>query len=704
MTAPPAAHLTQSNPHSRPGSHQDESSRLGIKAGNDAFPTMLQQPLQSSPPALQEVHGHSSIPHHGESPPRASLDLENLIKHNLQAQQSNAKQQISTYLEHRVNDPTYSRPDLSALRTSTLSPPPDTETFLRRSSSVTSLPRRTPSIRTTLYSNAGSLSPGSTISSPQLAAMVDLTPLPSPVGLGKDPFKLGLYTRSRNSSAASKADLQIDVNLPTAPPSIITPKKKKQYPGLRPSGRDTQSPKTGSGNQDNSKNQSGPRSVSDYVPEPIVVPKQRNIVVSGSARPLDLPTGVASLQREENLAEKRGVATPIQQQPTPAPSLSRDSIKKDAEREQPMQEFYTATSVLSGHSKRYRRVRLLGEGTFSKVYLAVRQVPGSEDGIDWSRDSLSLTGVKVRALRAVAIKVIERGPAGGADKERIEVSLKREVELLKAINHPCLVHLKAFGSEEQRALLVLNYCPGGDMFDVASQKPQYLVPGLIRRIFSELVSAVRYLHQNFIVHRDLKLESESTLFVQNLLLTLPLDMLLSLPLAVLPTISDWQTLDRPVVTITDLGLSRRIPKPPESPLLETRCGSEDYAAPELLMGQQYDGRQTDAWALGVVLYALMEGRLPFDPLPGTRGDPAKLKARTPHRIARCEWAWFKLGDEDTEWDPVKGKDLEGARECVESLLKRVTRRKPLDEIAAMDWVAGGIDVPEGLARVEEESL
>ncbi|KAL9621852.1 MAG: hypothetical protein Q9160_003673 [Pyrenula sp. 1 TL-2023] len=648
---------------------------------------MLQQPLQSSPPALKEVHGHSNVPGRAGSPPRASLDLENLIKHNLQAQQSNAKQHVSTYLEHRVNDPTNSRPDLSALRTATLSPPPDSDTFLRRSSSVASLPRRTPSIRTTLYSNAGSLSPGSTISSPQLAAMVDLTPLPSPIGIGKDPFKLGLYTRSRNSSAASKNDLQIDVGLSTAPPSIITP-KKKQYPSLRPSGRDAQSPNTGLADQDNPKTQSTPRSVSDYVPEPIVVPKLRNIVVSSSATPIDVPSGVASLQREEYLAEKRGVATPIQQQPTPPPSWSRDSINKDAGREQPMQELYTATSVLSGHSKRYRRVRLLGEGTFSKVYLAVRQVPGSEDGIDWSRDSLSLTGVKVRALRAVAIKVIERGPAGGADKERIEVSLKREVELLKAISHPCLVHLKAFGSEEERALLVLNYCPGGDMFDVASQKPQYLVPGLIRRIFSELVSAVRYLHQNFIVHRDLKLEN----------------MLLSLPLAVLPTISDWQTLDRPVVTITDLGLSRRIPKPPESPLLETRCGSEDYAAPELLMGQQYDGRQTDAWALGVVLYALMEGRLPFDPLPGARGDPAKLKARTPHRIARCEWAWFKLGDEDTEWDPVKGKDLEGARECVESLLKRVTRRKPLDEIAAMDWVAGGINVPEGLARVEEETL
>ena len=179
-------------------------------------------------------------------------------------------------------------------------------------------------------------------------------------------------------------------------------------------------------------------------------------------------------------------------------------------------------------------------------------------------------------------------------------------------------------------------------------------------------------------------------------------MLFYLPLTVLHAVSDWQKIDRPVVTLTDLGLSRRFPKPPESPLLETRCGSEDYAAPELLMGQPYDGRQTDAWALGVLLYAIMEGRLPFDPLPNARGHPAKLRARTPHRIARCEWAWYKYGNEDTEWDPSKGKDLEGARLCVEGLLKRNSRRVSLEEVAAMEWVQGGIDVPSGLQRVEEE--
>ncbi len=181
-------------------------------------------------------------------------------------------------------------------------------------------------------------------------------------------------------------------------------------------------------------------------------------------------------------------------------------------------------------------------------------------------------------------------------------------------------------------------------------------------------------------------------------------MLLNIPIHVHSDVEDWQTLDRAVITLTDLGLSRRIPEPPESPLLTTRCGSEDYAAPELLMGQSYDGRQTDAWALGVMLYALMEGRLPFDPLPGARGDPARLKARTPHRIARCEWAWYMYGDEDGEWDSEKGKYYEGARPIIEGLLTRNARRKSLDEIREMPWVKKGIVIDGGLRRVEEEAL
>ena len=76
----------------------------------------------------------------------------------------------------------------------------------------------------------------------------------------------------------------------------------------------------------------------------------------------------------------------------------------------------------------------------------------------------------------VAVKICEHGPAGGADEKKIESSLKRELEILKAIHHPSLVHLKAVSVLDKRAFLVLNYAPGGDLFELANLKLDLLVP------------------------------------------------------------------------------------------------------------------------------------------------------------------------------------------------------------------------------------
>lgn len=158
-----------------------------------------------------------------------------------------------------------------------------------------------------------------------------------------------------------------------------------------------------------------------------------------------------------------------------------------------------------------------------------------------------------------------------------------------------------------------------------------------------------------------------------------------------------------MITLTDLGLSRRIA---DDEKLETRCGSEDYAAPEVIMGQPYDGRSTDAWSLGVLLYALLEARLPFDPHPGM-SDPHRSRSRTSHRIARVEWRWVDYAGDDGDHDADEAKfdevGLLGAMAIAEGLLKRARSRWSIEKVAQQPWVRDAVQVEGGLRFREEEA-
>lgn len=166
---------------------------------------------------------------------------------------------------------------------------------------------------------------------------------------------------------------------------------------------------------------------------------------------------------------------------------------------------------------------------------------------------------------------------------------------------------------------------------------------------------------------------------------------------------DWTSYPYSVTTLTDMGLSRRIA---DDEKLETRCGSEDYAAPEVIMGQPYDGRATDAWSLGVLLYALLEARLPFDPHPGM-SDAHRMRSRTSHRIARVEWSWVEHAGNDTDHDGDEKKfeerGLLGAMHITEGLLKRARSRWTVDKVASQPWVADAVQVEGGIRFREEQA-
>ena len=121
--------------------------------------------------------------------------------------------------------------------------------------------------------------------------------------------------------------------------------------------------------------------------------------------------------------------------------------------------------------------------------------------------------------------------------------------------------------------------------------------------------------------------------------------------------------------ITDFGLARVVD--PNEPTLTTRCGSEEYAAPEIVQSIGYDGRSTDTWCIGIILYALLVGYLPFT-YNATKGE--KL-SHLFHRIVTAQVKW-----------PTEDKISPEAKEVVDRILVRqAEKRISLDQIKSLNW-------------------
>jgi protein-serine/threonine kinase len=147
--------------------------------------------------------------------------------------------------------------------------------------------------------------------------------------------------------------------------------------------------------------------------------------------------------------------------------------------------------------KQYIKIKSLGRGTFSKVVLAEPSIP-----------ELSTSDTASSEHCQLAIKVVHLDATEDAPAERITSSAKRELDILKKINHPCITRLLAYKELPEKCLFGLHYSLGGDLFEFASKHRSLLTPPLVKQIFLELVCAVQYLHETMhVVHRDLKLES-----------------------------------------------------------------------------------------------------------------------------------------------------------------------------------------------------
>ncbi|XP_072328865.1 NUAK family SNF1-like kinase 1 isoform X1 [Scyliorhinus torazame] len=201
---------------------------------------------------------------------------------------------------------------------------------------------------------------------------------------------------------------------------------------------------------------------------------------------------------------------------------------------------------------RYQILQTLGSGAYGKVKKAQETATG----------------------RTVAIKSVRKDKV---QEELDRIHIQREMEIMASLNHPNIIRIYEVFENKDKIVIVMDYCSNGELYDYVNERHR-LSENEARKAFRQIVSAIHYCHKKGIVHRDLKLE--------NILLDENFN-----------------------VKLADFGLSNLYHK---DQLLETYCGSPLYASPEIVNGFPYQGPEVDCWALGVLLYTLVYGTMPFD--------------------------------------------------------------------------------------------
>ena len=198
----------------------------------------------------------------------------------------------------------------------------------------------------------------------------------------------------------------------------------------------------------------------------------------------------------------------------------------------------------------------LGRGTFGKVRLAIHPKTGEK----------------------VAIKTIYKEKY---EKLNLEYP-PRELCIIKCLSHPNIAQLYEIIQLNDRIHIVMEYVEGKSLADVIPREG--IDEKYARRIFREIIIAVEYIHSKNVVHRDLKLDN------------------------ILLNSSSLNNPDEAMIKIIDFGFSNSYDS---NILMNTFCGTEEYAAPELLRGTPYNGVAVDIWALGVILFTMVAGIFPF---------------------------------------------------------------------------------------------
>ena len=213
------------------------------------------------------------------------------------------------------------------------------------------------------------------------------------------------------------------------------------------------------------------------------------------------------------------------------------------------------------HTKRvgsYLIGKLLGTGSFAKVR----------------------EGMHIHTSEKIAIKAVDKNQA--KEDSYVFKNLRREARIMQLLAHPNIIRLLEVVETENSYYMVMELVSGGDvMHHIMSNKYSCLEEHLVKKYIKQMITAIHYMHEAGIVHRDLK--------VENLLLD-----------------------EADNIKIIDFGLSNFLHNPENLTInmVQTQCGSPAYAAPELLGHKNY-GKEVDVWSIGVNMFAMLAGSLPY---------------------------------------------------------------------------------------------
>ncbi|KAG7276679.1 hypothetical protein CRUP_032028 [Coryphaenoides rupestris] len=259
----------------------------------------------------------------------------------------------------------------------------------------------------------------------------------------------------------------------------------------------------------------------------------------GGKQPVSIPGG----RQQQMLAQQ---ARDMASKHTRANGAERKVPHSRMEEETHLKEIYTFG-------------RKLGQGSFGVVFEATH----------------------VETQKKWAIKKVNREKAGSHGV----ILLEREVNILKHVNHPHIIHLKEVFETPKNMYLVTELCDGGDLKELLQQKGHFTEEES-RHIITSLARAIVYLHKKDIVHRDLKLG--------NILLK-----------------GSHQGDEHGInIKVTDFGLSVKRGGVGRESMMKATCGTPIYMAPEVITGHEYS-QQCDVWSIGVIMYMLLCGDAPF---------------------------------------------------------------------------------------------